>query len=131
MTDTIKVAVGIVINANDQVLVSVRPDHVPLSGLWEFPGGKIESDESALAALKRELIEEVAVTVVVAKPLICVSHRYEHGLVSLDTYHVTEFSGEPYGKEGQTVDWVPRAQLRELAFPPSNTPIIDAVMALS
>jgi 8-oxo-dGTP diphosphatase len=122
------VAVGIIVNPHAEVLVALRPDHNPLGGLWEFPGGKFEPGESTFDALKRELSEEIGVNVLKAHPLICIQHNYETLCVELDTWHIIAYEGTPYGKEGQTIQWVKAQQLRQLRFPEGNKVIVQKVL---
>ena len=72
--DVLHVAVGVIINNKNQVLLSRRPADVHQADLWEFPGGKLESGETVRQALSRELNEELALTVKSAKPLIKIYH---------------------------------------------------------
>ena len=58
---TVHVAVGVIVDARRQILLTRRPDHVHQGGLWEFPGGKVEAGETLSKALKRELLEELAI----------------------------------------------------------------------
>jgi len=95
-------------------------------GLWEFPGGKIEPDESAEQALTRELKEELAITVITATPLITVKHQYPDLAVQLHVFLVEHFSGEAKSLEGQPFKWVNPAELASHAFPAANRPIITA-----
>jgi 8-oxo-dGTP diphosphatase len=123
----LKVAVGIIINPANEVLVSLRPAHTPHGGLWEFPGGKFESDESCFEALKRELREEIGIEVLEAVPLIIVRHDYGTIHVELDTWHVTAYSGEPYGRENQHIRWVNQTALSLLTFPDGNREIVKKI----
>jgi 8-oxo-dGTP diphosphatase len=72
-----------------------------IRGLWEFPGGKVEAEESVETALGRELHEELGIVVDVARPLIKVQHDYPDKQVLLDVWEVSAFTGEPHGAEGQ------------------------------
>ncbi|HPE72839.1 MAG TPA: NUDIX domain-containing protein, partial [Candidatus Competibacter sp.] len=72
----VHVAVGIVAGADGAVLIARRPDHVHQGGLWEFPGGKVEHGESVIAALGRELREELGIAVRAAEPLLQTGHAY-------------------------------------------------------
>jgi 8-oxo-dGTP diphosphatase len=123
----LKVAVGIIINTQHQVLVALRPSHNPHGGLWEFPGGKFELNETAFDALKRELQEEIGITLNKASPFICVQHDYGKTLVELDTWQIEDYDGTPYGREGQTIRWVDLVELNQLIFPEGNKAIVDAV----
>jgi 8-oxo-dGTP diphosphatase len=122
----IKVAVGVII-ANEKVLVALRPVHNPHGGLWEFPGGKFEVDESPFEALKRELYEEVGVEVIQASPLIKVQHDYGAVHIELDTWQIESFLNQPFGKEGQEIRWVNHDELLQLTFPEGNAAIVQKV----
>ena len=122
------IAVGVILDqAGGKVLVSRRPDDVHLGGLWEFPGGKLEPDETCRNALGRELYEELGIIVVDARPLIEIKHDYQEELVSLDVWLVTHWQGEPAGREGQQIAWVESDNLDGLEFPEANQPIIRAI----
>ena len=126
MAKVIHVAAGVIVNERGEVLVAKRPDHTHQGGLWEFPGGKLESGEAPREALIRELREELAIRVEHCRPLICIRHDYTDKAVLLDVWKVTAFSGEPRGNEGQPVQWVAPARLADLAFPAANVPIVAA-----
>jgi 8-oxo-dGTP diphosphatase len=123
----LNVAVGIIINDQRQVLVSLRRTNTPYGGLWEFPGGKFEQHESAFDALKRELLEEIGITLHTASPWMCIQHDYGDRRVALDTWRIEDYDGTPYGREGQTVRWVNQTELNQLVFPEGNKVIVDAV----
>jgi len=121
-----RVAVGVIMR-EEHICISLRPKHVHKGGLWEFPGGKISEGESVAAALTRELSEELGIEVVVTRPLIQVPWDYPEKSVYLEVLLVTEFNGEPLGKEGQEVRWVSLNDLSNYQFPEANKPIIDAL----
>ncbi len=122
--ETIHVAVGIVADAAGAVLIARRPDHAHQGGLWEFPGGKVETDEAVEAALQRELHEELGITVQVAEPWLRVRHAYPDKTVLLDVWRVTAWDGEPRGREGQPLRWAAPARLADFAFPAADEPIV-------
>jgi len=122
----LQVAVGVVRNTDGQVLISLRDESLHQGGLWEFPGGKIESGESAEEALARELKEELAITVIAATPLITVKHQYPDLAVQLNVFLVEHFSGDAKSCEGQPFKWVNTGELANHAFPTANRPIITA-----
>jgi len=123
----IHVAVGIIINSEDQVLVAKRPVHVDQGGLWEFPGGKVEDNEDVYSALCRELKEEINVEVLSATPFLKSTHEYPNYSVLLDTWRVEKFRGELFGVEGQAIRWVSFQELRNVSMPAGNQSIIDAL----
>ena len=121
------VAAAAIFNRRGEVLLALRPAHAHQGGLWEFPGGKIESGEQVQAALARELHEELGITVAQARPLIRVRHAYPDKQVLLDVWRVNEFTGEPHPREGQRLEWVAVADLANKQYPAANLPIVTAV----
>ncbi len=101
----IEVAVGILCRAPDQYLLTTRPPGKAYAGYWEFPGGKLEAGESVEAALRRELEEEIGVTIGAAPLWRSSVVDYPHALVRLNFCRVTQWSGEPTMREGQAFAW--------------------------
>ncbi|MES2883801.1 MAG: Nudix family hydrolase [Pseudomonadota bacterium] len=125
---TIHVACGVLVNGLGEVLLAQRPEGKIAAGWWEFPGGKIEAGESALQALRRELREELGVTVRAARPLIRFRHEYSNRVIMLDTWQVTAFDGLPQGCEGQALRWLPVHRFAELGpLLPTVRPIEQAL----
>ena len=125
----VHVAAAAMISADQKhVLIARRPSNVDHGGLWEFPGGKLAPYETGLEGLKRELHEELGVEIVRAQPLIRVHHEYPDKHILLDVWQVHEVAGEPFGREGQAVRWVPMNELVNYPFPAANLPILRAVM---
>jgi 8-oxo-dGTP diphosphatase len=122
------VAVGVVENKQGQVFICQRSGSQHQPGKWEFPGGKVEAGESLPEALTRELDEEIGIQVRQCAPLLKIRHDYPDKAVLLDVWHVTEFDGEPYGREGQPALWIERDLLPEFDFPAANWPITRFVM---
>ncbi|MFT5425838.1 MAG: 8-oxo-dGTP diphosphatase [Gammaproteobacteria bacterium] len=127
------VAVGVIRNNKNQVLLSRRSATVHQPDLWEFPGGKLETGETVSEALSRELHEELALTVKSAQPLIQIHHDYHEYSVLLDVWNVDSWDlnsfdvNERVGKEGQIIEWVDIQKLDERDYPEANKPIIKAV----
>lgn len=120
------VAVGVVRDNNGNILLTQRAKHAHQDGLWEFPGGKLEANETVMQALQRELHEEVGIRVHSAKPLIKIKHRYPDLQVLLDVWQVAGFEGIATACEGQAMRWVAPQQLNQFEFPAANVPIIAA-----
>lgn len=120
----IHVAVGVILDSSGRVLLARRPARAHQGGLWEFPGGKVDNGESVLAALARELSEELGIQVEASKPLMTLSHDYGDKQVVLDIHTVTKWLGEARGLEGQPLAWVMPHALNDYAFPAANTPIV-------
>ena len=127
MKKIVRVAVGVIQNSNGEIFIAKRADDAHQGGLWEFPGGKIESGETTFDALHRELFEELDIQISSARPLILIQHGYSDKSVLLDVWLVKEFSGTPFGKEGQPTQWVPRDKLKDFSFPAANVPILSAI----
>jgi 8-oxo-dGTP diphosphatase len=123
----IRVAVAVIQNESGAVLISRRPDHTHQGGLWEFPGGKVETDERVEQALAREVHEELGIDVRAARPLIRIHYDYPDKKVLLDVWRITAYSGSPVGRENQRIEWVAATALRGRAFPAANYSIITAV----
>lgn len=124
------VAVAVIINTQQEVLIALRQAHQDQGGLWEFPGGKVEANESTVDALKREVKEELDLVVITARPLLEVKHDYNDKSVLLDIWHVSEYMGVAQGMEGQTIRWCAMGDLSTVNFPEANKTIINAINAL-
>ncbi len=122
----VHVAAAVIRDAAGKILIARRADTQHQGGLWEFPGGKVEADESVETALARELHEELGIVVDAARPLIKVRHDYPDKQVLLDVWEVSAFTGEPHGAEGQPLAWVTARDLTNHEFPAANQPIVAA-----
>lgn len=116
-------------DAAGRVLLARRPADKTLAGYLEFPGGKLERNETPVHALARELAEEVGVVVDVAdlEPLIRFEHTYPESTVRLHAYTTSRWQGEPVGAEGQALGWHDRASLPGLPLLPANRPLLNAL----
>ena len=130
MVSRIHVAVGVLIDSKDCVLLTRRLKGTHLAGYWEFPGGKVEAGESVHTALARELAEELGTRVGETVPLMTVNHDYGEKQVLLDVHQVKDWSGEPHGAEGQPLAWVDSGSLDEFQVPEANAEIMSRVKAL-
>jgi len=124
MSDLLHIAVAIITNQQNKVLISLRSNRAHQGGLWEFPGGKLETGESALDALKREIKEELNISIDKASPFKKIQYQYSDKAVLLDIWRVESFSGEPEGAEGQQIKWHTISDLSENEFPAANRGII-------
>jgi 8-oxo-dGTP diphosphatase len=100
-----EVAVGILLRPDGAMLLSTRPPGKPYAGYWEFPGGKLEAGETVEEALRRELIEELGVTIGAASVWQVTEHDYPHALVRLHWCKVWNWTGEFEMREGQSMAW--------------------------
>jgi len=112
------------------VLIAQRPPHGLLGGLWEFPGGKREPEESLEECLVREVREELGIEIRVRQPVTTVEHAYTHFRITLYAYHCQYVSGEPQAIGCTAWKWAAFEELNEYAFPAANHAIIAALQTL-
>ncbi|KXS47474.1 Nudix family hydrolase [Marinobacter persicus] len=124
----VHVAVAVIIR-NGRVLIARRPDHVHQGGLLEFPGGKVEPEETVQQALVREIAEETGLRVPPESlwPVIGIRHDYGDKRVFLDVWETDRAEGEPEGREGQPIEWRSPSELSDRDFPAANRPVIRAL----
>ncbi|GLS89843.1 7,8-dihydro-8-oxoguanine-triphosphatase [Psychromonas marina] len=120
----IDISIAIIKNAQHHFLITLRPDASHQGGKWEFPGGKIEIDETPEQAMCRELYEEVGLTASQYQLFEKLFFDYGDKQLNLYFYLVEDFTGEASGKEGQPLKWVSKSQLAEYAFPEANLSVI-------
>ncbi|MGO1235791.1 MAG: (deoxy)nucleoside triphosphate pyrophosphohydrolase [Microbacterium gubbeenense] len=118
--------VGAVIVKDGAILCAQRGKGA-LKGLWEFPGGKIEPDESAREALQREITEELRCTVVVGDEITTTAYEYDFGVVSLTTFICELVAGSPELTEHTEVRWLAPTELNTLTWAPADVPAVDLI----
>ncbi len=101
----VQVAVGVLIRPDGKFLLTSRPQGKVYAGYWEFPGGKLETGETVEDALRRELVEEIGVTIGAVHPWKVERVDYPHALVKLHFCKVYEWTGELHMHEGQSFAW--------------------------
>jgi 8-oxo-dGTP diphosphatase len=121
------VAAGILCDADGRILIAERIGGGPFQGLWEFPGGKIADDETAVEALSRELAEELGIEITTCASFMNLRHEYDDRIVTIEFFIVSDWNSEPVGREGQALRWVPRAQLDADELLPADVPVIEAL----
>ena len=129
---TIMISAAALIDIDGRVLVARRPDDKDMAGLWEFPGGKIEPDETPEQALIRELKEELAIDTRSSclAPLCFASHDYDKFHLVLLLYVCRRWWGTPTAIEGGTLAWVRAPRLRDYKMPEANAPLIASLQDL-
>jgi 8-oxo-dGTP diphosphatase len=100
-----EVAVGVLVAADGQFLLTSRPEGKVYAGYWEFPGGKVEAGESVEQALARELREELGIQIGAAHPWQTLVMDYPHARVRLNFCKVHDWQGEFQMLEGQQMAW--------------------------
>lgn len=120
------VAACALIDAESRILLARRPEGKKLAGLWEFPGGKMNPDETPEAALIRELHEELGIEVAAKNlaPFVFASHPYESFNLLMPVFLCRRWKGTPQPREGQALAWVPADRLVEYPMPPADRPLI-------
>ena len=121
----IEVAAAIIQDDAGRYLITQRRRGSHLEGLWEFPGGKREPDESLEACLRRELTEELSATFSVGAPLETIRWEYPDRAVVLHFYRCRLESGVITPLEDQAMAWVEPARLSDYAFPPADRKLIE------
>ena len=116
--------VAAIIRDNQKILITQRFDNVHLPGLWEFPGGKVEPDESLTAGLEREIREELGVTILVGDEFFSVVHDYSPKSVRLHFFNCSIIDGEPHPLEVADMRWVRPEELGQFEFPPADADLI-------
>lgn len=117
------VVTAAIVERDGAYLVTRRPKGVHLEGLWEFPGGKCDADESLEACLAREIREELGCGIAVEREVFTTTHAYPDRRVELH-FFACSLLGEPHGLLGQELRWVARSELRSLNLPPADAALI-------
>jgi 8-oxo-dGTP diphosphatase len=126
-----RVAAGILRDASGRVLIAERVGGGPFHGMWEFPGGKIASDESASDALARELEEELGILLLQTEFFMRLEHDYPDRSVSIDFFLVNGWQEVPRGLEGQKLLWVKASALDDHNLLPADVPVIEALQQIA
>jgi mutator protein MutT len=121
--------VAAIVRRNGKLLITRRLDHVHLAGLWEFPGGKVEPQESLEGALLREIREELGIEIAVGAEIFTVEHDYPKKSVRLHFFNCTLLRGEPRPLDVSDLRWVTPGQLAEYEFPPADAELIQKLIA--
>lgn len=120
----VDISVAIVKNHHNKYLICRRADDSHQGGKWEFPGGKVDQDETAEQAMHRELLEEVGLVATQTNLFETLFFDYGDKQLNLHFYLVEGFTGVAFGKEGQPCEWVTKEALNDYDFPEANKQII-------
>jgi 8-oxo-dGTP diphosphatase len=123
----VHVVAGVITDPRGRILLARRTEGRDLAGLWEFPGGKVDTGESPEQALARELHEELGIRVQSSVPLIAVPQAYRNKRIVLDVRRIGAWSGNAVGREQQALAWVPAAKLTRYEMPPADRPVVAAL----
>ena len=128
MKKTVNVVGAIIENEDREILCALRSSAMNLPHLWEFPGGKIDGDESQADALKREIKEELLCEVEVQGFFDDVIHEYEKIVVRLITYKCNLINGTPTPIEHAEIIWLKREYLNSLVWAPADIPTVNKLV---
>ncbi|MGI0481940.1 8-oxo-dGTP diphosphatase MutT [Geminocystis sp. CENA526] len=120
-----KIGVAVIVSEEGQILIDRRLPTGLMANLWEFPGGKIEQGETPQDCIKREIKEELGITIEVDRALTEITHNYSEFIVTLYVYVCRIIEGEPQPLECSEVRWVTSSELNNFEFPQANQEIID------
>lgn len=123
------VSAVLLIDADGRILLAQRPKGKSMEGLWEFPGGKVEDNETPEAALIRELQEELGINTWQSclAPLTFASHKYEDFHLLMPLFACRKWEGIPTAQEGQTLAWVKPNALKDYPMPPADKPLLPII----
>jgi 8-oxo-dGTP diphosphatase len=126
------VAACALIDIDGRVLIAQRPPDKPMAGLWEFPGGKVETGERPEDTLIRELNEELGIVVdePCLAPLAFASHTYPDFHLLMPLYVCRRWGGIVTAREHAKLAWVRPNRLRDYPMPPADEPLIPHLSAL-
>ncbi|NEP17075.1 MAG: A/G-specific adenine glycosylase [Leptolyngbya sp. SIO4C1] len=122
-----QIGVAVIYGEDGRILIDRRRQEGLLGGLWEFPGGKIEPNETVEDCVRREIKEELGIDIEVQQRLITINHAYTHFRVTLNVFNCRYLSGEPQPLECDEVRWVTLDALDDYPFPKANGQIIGAI----
>jgi A/G-specific adenine glycosylase len=125
-----QIAVGLILNNNNQLLIALRPNDSMLGGLWEFPGGKQEKDETLQETTARELKEELGIDVEVYSKFQDLRHAYSHFKITMHAFWCRIKNGDPEPKSSQQIKWVSLDDIDEFPFPKANKTLIKGLKNL-
>jgi len=126
----LRVVAAAISDGRGRWLLADRPPGRHLAGLFEFPGGKVEADETDAAALARELREELGIECEIGSLVSEVQHDYPERSVHLLLYQAQIVRGTPRPREGQRLQWATAQAMRALPMPPADGPLVEALSVL-
>lgn len=126
---TLLVSAVAMIDSDNRILLAQRPEGKAMAGLWEFPGGKVETGETPETALFREIREELGVALCepCTYPLTFVSHAYERFHLLMLLYVCRKWDGIPRSQENQALCWRQVQELSAMPMPAADLPLIPAL----
>lgn len=124
----IKRVAAAIIEKNGRILIAQRKLGSSLGGRWEFPGGKLESEETPEQCLKRELKEELGIEAIIGSFFCASKFEYKHMSIELLVYKAAHVSGEIVEYDHESVKWVLRDELINYDFVDADGPVVDKLI---
>lgn len=122
-----EVAAGLIFNNNREVLIAKRLEPERLAGLWEFPGGKIEEEESPQECLKREIKEEFGLEIELHEKIITTQHKYDFGEFEFHVFQARRKNGKVEAKEHGGIEWIKKEEIENYNLAPADRKIIEKI----
>lgn len=125
---TVEVVGAVIVNERDEILCALRSQAMSLSGMWEFPGGKIEAGETHQETLVREITEELGCSIQVDDFVAECLYEYPNVVVHLFTYYAHIREGVPSPREHARLEWVPLDKIEVLHWAPADLPTVAKLL---
>ena len=125
MKKTIKVVAAIIENEKKEILCALRSPEMSLPNLWEFPGGKVENNESLFDAIEREIHEELSCKIKALEIFDENTHEYDKVIVNLIGIKCKLVDGTPIAREHSKIIYLNRENLSSLVWAPADVPIVQ------
>lgn len=129
MKRMIKVAAAIIENENQEILCALRSNQMSIPNSWEFPGGKVEDQETIAETVEREIKEELGCTVKFVKVFNDTTYEYDSFIVNLIITNCQLISGIPVASEHSKLLWLKRENLSSINWAPADIPAISQLMS--
>lgn len=129
MKKTLKVVAAIIENNNNEILCTLRSNHMSLGGLWEFPGGKVEAGENFSEAIIREIFEELDCEISCTGEILNDNtHEYDNFIINLICLKCALISGQPKTSEHAKLIWLKKEYLKSLNWAPADIPAVESIL---
>ena len=123
----VPVASGVIVK-NNKILIGLRAEGDTGAGMWEFPGGKIELNESSVSAVKRELSEELNIEAIVNQKIMKYLHKFKNTCYEISFFEINKFSGSIKNNVHDDLQWVELASLKKYRFISGDLLFIDRIL---
>ncbi|QYA32375.1 (deoxy)nucleoside triphosphate pyrophosphohydrolase [Macrococcus psychrotolerans] len=120
--------VGAVIVKDGKILCAQRNEHTSLPLMWEFPGGKIEGNETSEEALIRELMEEMQCEISVGKKIVTTVHEYDFATIELTTFYAEMLNDQIVLEEHVDMKWLTPSELDTIKWAPADVEAVKKIM---